>query len=1614
MAGRLLPAMLAAGLIAACGGGGDPLATSAQATPTREKAQYAFSPSTPIPADANQRGMWSGVLPWPLIGIHVALLPDGRVLSYGTDTAGRQTGYFSYDVWDPQGGLQGGHLTLANNTGTDLFCSATLLLPGGQEVLLTGGDNWTGTSTTNTGSSNTNVFKVGTNTLARGNEMHRPRWYATTTTLLDGRTYIQGGTGGTDRPEVRDTGGAFRLLAAADTASLFYYYPRNFVAPDGRIFGFDGSGRMYYVDAKGDGSISMQGQFGSAYRGFDSSAAMFRPGRILQFGGNSNGAIVIDIRNGAPVITPTASMSTQRKGAVATLLPNGRVLATGGSSVWNTIDSPSVVSVHAEIWSSDAGTWTVGASAAKPRLYHSGALLLPDATVLVIGGGAPGPLTNLNAELYFPPYLFAPGGTLAARPVIDAAPTTIDIGSTFSVSVSGSAAPARVVMIKTGAVTHGFNMDQRFVELPFVAQGAALSVQAPTRAADAPPGFYLLFVLDAAGVPSVARMVRVNVAGAASSGVPTLARPSDQSGTVGIAASLQLVASDPTNDPLTYNAVGLPPGLSIDSRTGLISGKPTTGGTFNVVASASDGALSASANFSWVVGAARVMQVNLPTMPGPAVVGSTITYTASVSGGVNPRFEWDFGDGTATTYAATPSATHAYAKPGLFFVTLTAIDDTGAMHVQTMAQPIHLLLTASRPTASSNLATSAGVGGSNDRVWVVNQDNDSVAVFDAVTRGRLAEIPVGRSPRSLAVGPGGMVWVTNKRSATISVIDPATLKVGRTLQLPRGSQPFGIAINAAGGHALVVLEAGGQLLKISTSTYAVTGRLDIGANARQVSITGDGANAYVTRYITPPLPGEGTSSVQTAGAGAEVLTVDPASMTLVRTVRLAHSDRADAEQQGRGIPNYLGPAVVSPDGVSAWVPSKQDNVKRGLLRAGDGTALNFQNTVRAVSSRLVVATGAEDPGDRIDHDNAGVASAAAFDARGLFLFVALETSREVAVISAHGRTQLFRFDVGRAPDGLALSRDGRTLYVNNFMDRTIGVYDISPLVDRAEFGVFPQAILPTVGSEKLAAGVLLGKRLFYDARDPRLARDRYLSCAACHNDGGHDGRVWDFAAQGEGLRNTVSLRGRAGAHGHLHWSNNFDEVQDFEGQIRGLAGGAGLMTNEQFATGTRSRPLGDRKAGVSADLDALAAYLASLDAFDPSPHRQASGALSALAGEGKAVFTNLGCAACHVGAAFSKSGVDNPENIGTIKATSGQRLGGPLTGIDVPTLRDVWATAPYLHDGSAPTLEAAVRAHAGLLVDDADLSRLLAYLREIGSDEASAPAPAGGLAASYFNNVTLTGTAALTRVEAVDFNWGRNAPGAGVSADNFSARWTGRLAVPTTGAYAFQTESDDGVRLWVNGQKLVDNWTDHSARLDTSSTVSLNAGTQVDIVMEYYERGGDAVARLRWRPPGASSFVAVPASQLSPLAAAPQSLSQGLTGRYYGGVSLGGSPLLTRTEAVDFDWRKQSPGPGVPSDEFSVRWSGFVTIPASGTYRFRTLSDDGARLWVDGTLRIEQWSDHSSASGSSAPLAFSAGQRIPVTLEYYERGGNAEMRLQWQKPGSKNYVAIPLGNLSPE
>jgi len=510
---------------------------------------------------------WSRSDPdWPIIPVHAALTPDGRVLTYGTalaDASGHvtnptvQTGKFVYDVWDPSFGLDGGHVTLPNTTSTDLFCSAQLILPQSLDMLIVGGDNWTGSQTTNTGNNNSNLFRYSNNSLTPSANMNLPRWYATMTTLPNGGVYIQGGLGGEAHPEVRLPGGGFQLLTGVDTSGVFWSYPRAWVAPNGKIFGYSDR-TMYYVDWHGIGTVAAAGDMPvTGPSGATSTEVMYRPGKILRVGGGAygpgddsavgkNAAVIIDINGPAPVVTPTSSMPRGLNYANATVIPDGRVVVTGGEFGNNVMNTPSY---NAMIWNPANGQWTLGSwtGSGRARMYHSNALLLPGGMILVTGGGAPGPQANNNAEIYYPNNLFDATNNPATRPLITQAPSTLNIGQNFSMSVDNGAVfptTGTVALIKTGAVTHGFNMDQRYIPLSYTRSGNQLTVVAPTSANVAPPGMYLLFALNKNGVPSWGKVVRMNISATAAAA---------------IAAAPQGVSAAKAGPPVDFPGQGDPP-----------------------------------------------------------------------------------------------------------------------------------------------------------------------------------------------------------------------------------------------------------------------------------------------------------------------------------------------------------------------------------------------------------------------------------------------------------------------------------------------------------------------------------------------------------------------------------------------------------------------------------------------------------------------------------------------------------------------------------------------------------------------------------------------------------------------------------------------------------------------------------------------------------------------------------------------------------------------------------------------------------------------------------------------------------------------------------------------
>jgi galactose oxidase-like protein/glyoxal oxidase-like protein len=474
------------------------------------------SPAIPAAdASASTAGVFGAPVTWPLIPIHVILLPDGRVMSYGTSATGKQGAQLIYDVWDPSLGTNSNaHLVLPNSTSTDIFCSSQSLMLSG-EVLTSGGD-LTVNGARNSANNHTTIFSPSANTLTSNTPMTYARWYPTLLGLPNGQLAVFGGRQNvgvlnpvipTTTPEIYDPAlSTWTPLTGATSSAAFganWWYPRVFVAPHGKIFVLDDTnGKMFYVSTTSGGSIT-QSKLAAPKGNIALPTVPFAPGKVLSVR-LSQEVVIVDYSTPTPVVTPTDPIDQVRYWASGTILADGRVLVTGGSAVANKLSG---VDYQAQIWDPQSGHWTPGASATKPRLYHSNAMLLADATVLTGGGGAPGPVTNLNAEIYYPPYLYASDGTPAVRPTLSSTNLSIyDPGDTLSATVGPTDVITRLTLIRAGSATHANNADQRFIELSFTQSGQTLTALLPSDTTVLVPGYYMLFAINASGVPSLAQI----------------------------------------------------------------------------------------------------------------------------------------------------------------------------------------------------------------------------------------------------------------------------------------------------------------------------------------------------------------------------------------------------------------------------------------------------------------------------------------------------------------------------------------------------------------------------------------------------------------------------------------------------------------------------------------------------------------------------------------------------------------------------------------------------------------------------------------------------------------------------------------------------------------------------------------------------------------------------------------------------------------------------------------------------------------------------------------------------------------------------------------------------
>jgi hypothetical protein len=245
--------------------------------------------------------------------------------------------------------------------------------------------------------------------------------------------------------------------------------------------------------------------------------------------------------------------------------------------------------------------------------------------------------------------------------------------------------------------------------------------------------------------------------------------------------------------------------------------------------------------------------------------------------------------------------------------------------------------------------------------------------------------------------------------------------------------------------------------------------------------------------------------------------------------------------------------------------------------------------------------------------------------------------------------------------------------------------------------------------------------------------------------------------------------------------------------------------------------------------------------------------------------------------------------------------------------------------------------------------------------------------ASYWNNTALSGAPALQRSEtSLDHEWGTGSPGPGVNADRFSARWT-RYVEFAAGSYRFTVTSDDGVRVWVDGERIVNEWYDHAAKT-VSVDKKLDAGHHL-MVVEFYENTGWAVARLSWTP-------------------TPTTITA-WRGEYFDNATLDGAPAVVRDDAqIDFNWSTGSPAPAIGTDRFSARWTRDLSLPV-GAYRFTMTVDDGGRLWVNGHLLIDAWREQGATTYTGD--IYLPGGAVSIKMEYYENTGLAVARLSWSR-----------------
>jgi hypothetical protein len=514
------------------------------------------------------------------------------------------------------------------------------------------------------------------------------RWYPSVTPLSNGEMLITSGRVNT--PEVRTLAGSLRALSGAVLGLPLY--PWMDVAPNGRAFYSGPDQTLRTLDTAGNGAWQSLGQRDTINRDYGSHA-LFDVGKELVAGGGPSTATarVIDVNGATPQVSDTASMAYSRRQHNLTMLADGSVLATGGNSSGAALVDLNNGVYPAEQWNPATRQWRTLAAMQVTRQYHSTALLLPDGRVLSSGGGICGTCDQVgylakNAEIFTPPYLFAADGTVAPRPVIDSAPAAATYGVPLEIATANPAWIRKVALVRLGAVTHSVNMEQRYIPLQFTAGATSLTATAPSNANVAPPGPYMLFVVDDKGVPSVARMVSVQ---GDSAPAVTLTQPANGTtfaapATVNLAAT----ASDADGTVAKVEFFNGAAKLGEDATAPYTFAWSGVGaGTYTLTARATDnlGKTTASTAATITVSVGNVPPTASITSPANLsrfARGSKVKITAAASDTDGSVTKVEFLDG-ATVLGQDTTAPYAHtwraAPIGAHVLTVRATDNAGAV-----------------------------------------------------------------------------------------------------------------------------------------------------------------------------------------------------------------------------------------------------------------------------------------------------------------------------------------------------------------------------------------------------------------------------------------------------------------------------------------------------------------------------------------------------------------------------------------------------------------------------------------------------------------------------------------------------------------------------------------------------------------------------------------------------------------------------------------------------------------------------------------------------------------------------------------------------------------------